>query len=116
MSIRIASRCALVIGMLSLCACASTLLRSSTVATGQTATDIVYSMVLDNVVLAKEVPGGLPWDIKITQGAITINESVTPTLGYMSSTAITRSIQVAGTGSAQVSWTVVPVVDETTLL
>ena len=96
-------------------ACATPQLRSSTVAAGRTATDIIYSMVLDNVAMAKQLPGSLPWHIKITQGAITIQDSVTPTLGYMSAAAITRSIQLAGTQSAQVSWTVVPVVDQPTL-
>jgi hypothetical protein len=96
-------------------ACGTTQLRRSTIATGHTATDIIYSMVLDNVAMAKDLPGSLPWHIKITQGAITIQDSVTPTLGYMHAAAITKSIQLAGTQSAQVSWTVVPVVDKPTL-
>ena len=98
-----------------LTACATAQLRRSTVATGHTATDIIYSMVLDNVAMAKDLPGSLPWHIKITQGAITIQDSVTPTLSYVSAASITRSIQLAGTQSAQVSWTVVPVVDQPTL-
>jgi hypothetical protein len=102
-------------GAVTLSACATSQLNRSTVATGRTATDIIYSMVLDNVALAKQLPGALPWHIKITQGTITINDSVTPTLGYMSAAAITRSIQLASTQSAQVSWTVVPVVDKPTL-
>ena len=103
------------VAVFALSACATTQLNRSTVATGRTATEIIYSMVMDNVAIAKQQPGALPWHIKITQGSITISDSVTPTLGYMSAAAITRSIQLAGTQSAQVSWTVVPVVDKPTL-
>jgi hypothetical protein len=73
-------------------------------------------MVLDNLEMTKQQPDALPWHIKITQGSITINDSVTPTLSYASAAAITRSAQLAGTQSAQVSWTVVPVVDKVTLV
>jgi len=99
-----------------LCACATGQLDRSTVATGRTATDILYAMVLDNLEMIKQEPAALPWHIKITQGAITINDSVTPTLSYASAAAISRTLQLAGTQSAQVSWTVVPVVDKVTLV
>lgn len=96
--------------------CATHQLQSSTVATGRTATEILYSMVLDNLAMFVVEPNALPWHIKITQGAITINDSFTPTLSYVKAAAISRTVQLAGSQSAQVSWTVVPVVDKTTLV
>ena len=59
-------------------ACTSAQLEYSTLAQGRTLTDLHYQIVLDNVAMFREAPGSLPWHVKITDGSITISDSVTP--------------------------------------
>jgi len=96
------------------CSTASAL-RASTVATGRTATDIVYAMVLDNLATIKADSNALPWHIKVTQGSIGVTDNANPPNFGITWPHISRTTTASVSRSWAVSWTVVPVIDKVTL-
>jgi hypothetical protein len=94
---------------LSGCSTVSTL-RSSTLDQGRTSADLVNQMVLDNLARALAEEYALPWHIKITQGAIGITDSTSPSGSYVWPT-IARTLSLTGSRQWAVSWTVVPELD-----
>jgi hypothetical protein len=107
-------RSCLIFGSLALClpACGTvTALRSTTIAQSGSATDIVNSMILDNVARALMETCPLPWHVQITQGSIGITDSATPTANYTWASPVSRMLELTGTRSWAVSWTIVPELD-----
>jgi len=100
--------------LLSGCSTVSTL-ESTTLSQGRTATEIVYSMVLDNLAMIQQEPNALPWHLKITQGGIGITDTATPSFTFTWPT-IARTAEISASRQWAVSWTVVPVQDKQTLL
>lgn len=101
-------------GVLVLCcliqSCTSVALKKSTVATGDTLTDLEYEMVLDNVALTRALPGALPWGLKLTQGSVALADTVTPSFNIMWSPT-SRTAAIEGSRGWTESWTTVPVID-----
>ena len=99
---------------LSGCSTVSTL-QSTTISQGRTSTEIVYSMVLDNLEMIRQQPDALPWHLKITQGGIGITDSANPSFTFAWPT-IARTLGISASRQWAISWTVVPVYDKQTLL
>jgi hypothetical protein len=94
----------------SLFGCTSVALRHSTVASASTLTDLEYEMVLDNIAMARALPGALPWHLKLTQGAVSLTDTLTPSFSITWSPT-TRTGSITGSRDWTESWTTVPVVD-----
>jgi hypothetical protein len=91
--------------------CTSMQLKKSTIAQGQTLTDLEYTMFLDNIAMQKQLPGALPWHLKVTQGSIGINDSVSPSFTYTWGSSLSRALGLSASRGWQESWTVVPEID-----
>jgi hypothetical protein len=90
-------------------------LKRSTLAQGQTLTDLEYTMVLDNIAMQRQMPGALPWHLKVTQGSIGIDDGINGNFNYNWESGfgslINRSLGVNGGRNWDESWTVVPEID-----
>jgi hypothetical protein len=90
-------------------------LKRSTLAQGQTLTDLEYTMVLDNIAMQRQMPGALPWHLKVTQGSVQIDDNIAGSFDYSWDSGvgsfIDRTLGVNGGRTWQESWTVVPEID-----
>ena len=93
--------------------CAPVALKDSTVAVGNTLTDLHYRMVLDNLAMFRTDYDSLPWHLKITTGLVQINDTVG--VAYTVSQPLVRTLTLAPSQGWTESWTVVPEIDETKL-
>lgn len=100
-----------IISAMSFSGCTSLQLKQSTLAQGQTLTDLEYTMVLDNVAMIRQMPDALPWHLKLTQGSVTINDQVTPSFTYTWGNQLSRALGLTAQRGWQESWTVVPDLD-----
>lgn len=92
--------------------CTSMQLKRSTIAQGQTLTDLEYTMVLDNIAMQRQLPGALPWHLKVTQGSVQIDDNISGGFAYnWGGPFFSRTLNVDGGRGWQESWTVVPEVD-----
>lgn len=91
-------------------ACTPLQLKHSTLMQGKTFTDLEYTMVLDNVAMFLQNSNALPWHLQLTQGSITINDSLNPSFNY-TWPSISRMVGISATRAWQEGWTVVPVTD-----
>jgi hypothetical protein len=91
------------------CGTVSTL-KNSTITQSGSATDIVDQMVLDNVARALKEEKALPWHVQITQGAVSVSDTVSPTASY-SWAPTTRMLELGVSRNWAVSWTIVPELD-----
>jgi len=98
-----------------LAGCTSSALERSTLGQGATVSDIVAEMVLDNLEMTRQSPNALPWHLKITQGSISVADTLTPSYSYVWP-IIANTPGLTGAREWQLSWTVVPVTDKLTLL
>jgi hypothetical protein len=101
----------LIIACVSVAGCTSQQLRHSTLAQAQTLTDLEYTMVLDNIAMFRDMPGALPWHLKITQGSITINDTVNPIFNYTWGKSLSRNPSISAKRGWQDAWTIVPEID-----
>jgi hypothetical protein len=85
-------------------------LKNSTITQSGSATDIVDQMVLDNVARALKEEKALPWHVQITQGAVSVSDTVSPTASY-SWPPTTRMLELGASRNWAVSWTIVPELD-----
>jgi len=85
-------------------------LKNSTIAQSGSATDIVDQMVLDNVARALKEEKALPWHVQITQGAVSISDTVSPTASY-TWPPTSRMLELGASRNWAVSWTIVPELD-----
>ena len=108
--------CALV-----LAGCATRQLADTTVAQGDTISDIEYRMVLANMAMFRTyrprtlADSPLPWHLKITQGSAEVADSVSPTVGASLPSAETAPGVTASRG-VTVNWTFVPDTENAHLL
>jgi hypothetical protein len=87
-------------------------LEYSTIAQGETLTDLEYEMVLSNVAMLRQNADALPWHVKFTQGAITINDTINPAFNYTwGAKGVTRAPSVTAKRNWQQAWTIVPEID-----
>lgn len=100
--------------ILGLTGCTSVQLQESTLGQGKTFTDLEYTMVLDNIAMFTAHHDSLPWQLQLTQGSISINDSINPSFNYTWST-ISRTLGISASRGWQEGWTVVPVVDNSQL-
>jgi len=98
-------------------ACTATALRKSSVAVGSSVTDLQYQIVLDNIAMFRDaqrqpnkVLNILPWHAKITQGSISVNDTVTPSF-MITAPNVSRQAQISFDRAWSESWTLVPEVD-----
>lgn len=112
---RISTSIAFVLVCICFTGCTSVQLRRSTLAQGRTLTDLEYTMVLDNIAMQRQLPGALPWHLKVTQGSVQIDDNIAGNFDYSWGTGfgsiITRTLGVNGGRGWQESWTVVPEID-----
>ena len=85
-------------------------LSGSTLTQSSSAREIVDQMVLDNVARALKEEKAVPWHVQITQGAISVSDTVSPTTSY-SWSPVTRLLELGGSRNWAVSWTIVPELD-----
>jgi hypothetical protein len=90
-------------------------LKKSTLAQGQTLTDLEYTMVLDNIAMQRQMPGALPWHLKVTQGSIEIADDINGNFDYTWGFGVDRTLGVGGGRDWNESWTVVPETDSSHL-
>jgi hypothetical protein len=91
-------RISLYCGALIVLAACSTVhtLQGSTLSQGQTSTDIVVQMVLDNLAVSyASEQKTLPWHIKITQGSVGVTDTINPTASVAWSPT-TKTLQLNG--------------------
>jgi hypothetical protein len=112
---RITMSIALVLACISFTGCTSMQLKRSTLAQGQTLTDLEYTVVLDNIAMQRQMPGALPWHLKVAQGSIGIDDGIDGSFTYNWESGlgslINRSLGVTGGRNWDESWTVVPEID-----
>lgn len=93
-----------------LTSCTSAALKQETLSQARTLTDLQYQIILDNVAMQRDSKDTLPWHVKLSEGQVTINDSISPSAGLeWSPTA--RTLQLEAGREWQVSWTLVPVTD-----
>jgi len=105
------------------CCCSVTLLtnctsfhhQKNTLEQAATMTDLHYGMVLDNIAMFRTSPGALPWHTGYTQGGVTTQQKLTPSMSYLLP-AVSRTFGVSAEYSQQHFWQVVPELDPDALI
>jgi hypothetical protein len=100
-----------------LAGCATTQLATTTLAQGDTVSDIEYRMVLANLAMfrtyrpATLAASPLPWQLKITQGSAEVADSINPTVGATYPPPVVATPALAATRGVTVNWTFAPETD-----
>jgi hypothetical protein len=74
---------------------------------GKTLTDMHYAMVLDNIAMARDYPGTLPWHAKFTQGTAATQDTYSPGFN-MGWRHIVKTGSVTAALQTQHSWVMTP--------
>lgn len=103
-----------------LAGCTSDQLKQSSVDENNQLTDLEYHMVLNNLAMFVAAPNSVPWHLILTQGSVTINDSVNGALSYSAKTTggITHDTGTFGIGASRMiqdQWNVSPISDTTIL-
>jgi len=87
--------------------CTSVQSQRMLLAQGRTITNIQYEEVMDNLAMARRVPGILPWHLSLTKGSVSAQNTVTPSFSTVWPT-ISHTLGLSATYQQQHGWDVVP--------